>query len=82
MVYQFSSECGTPQVFSDATNTGVFVSTVQGCGVVQVEIPQVGFSLTSLDSDLMAFFVGGALLMWATGQGIGWIVAIIRRGKI
>lgn len=40
------------------------------------------YSIAGLDTELIALYTGGALLLWTVGIGIGLIIAIVRRARI
>lgn len=81
LAYQFSVECGTPTIIKENGYLTMSVPVVDGCGIVQVDTAQVDYSIQTFDSELAVFYVGGALLMFAIGSGIGLIVNTIRRAR-
>lgn len=81
LAYQFASACGTPVITQDANNLMISVPVAEGCGIVQVDTAQVDYSIQTFDAELAMFYVGGALLMFAIGSGIGLIVNTVRRAR-
>lgn len=82
LAYQFSVECGTPTVTKQGNTLSLNVpSNIKGCGIVQVDTAQVDYSIQTFDTELATFYVGGALLMFAIGSGVGLIVNTVRRAR-
>lgn len=82
LAYQFSVECGTPAVVKQGNTLSLTVpSNIEGCGVVEVDTAQVDYSIQTFDTELATFYVGGALLMFAIGSGIGLIINTVRRAR-
>lgn len=81
LAYQFAQACGSPTIQQDANYLTVSVPVVEGCGIVQVDTAQVDYSIQTFDAELATFYVGGALLMFVIGSGIGLIVNTVRRAR-
>lgn len=81
LAYQFAQECGTPVIAKQGNTLSISVTASKGCGIVQVDTAQVDYSIQTFDAELATFYVGGALLMFAVGSGIGLIVNTVRRAR-
>lgn len=81
LAYQFAQTCGTPVISQDGIHLMISVPVTEGCGIVQVDTAQVDYSIQTFDAELAMFYVGGALLMFAIGSGIGLIINTVRRAR-
>lgn len=81
LAYQFAQACGTPVIERHGNTLSISVTAAQGCGIVQVDTAQVDYSIQTFDAELAMFYVGGALLMFAIGSGIGLIINTVRRAR-
>lgn len=53
-----------------------------GSCTIENPILTIDWSLSGLDTGSVAFVFGGALLVWATGLGVGLLINIIRRFRV
>ncbi len=83
--YQFGADCTAPQIAGNENTTMVYSNTSNLiCTIEQIETNQMtmDYSIAGLDTELIALYTGGALLLWTVGIGIGLIIAIVRRARI
>lgn len=88
--YLMSDACVNPTIISDAEFTylhGRHTETgANNCGITHIDDPTTeagaAFNLDSLDTSLVSTIVGGALLLFAVGMGIGFLISVIRRTRL
>lgn len=42
----------------------------------------IDWTLSGINSEVVAYFFGAMLLLWVTGLGVGLIVGVVRRTRI
>lgn len=58
------------------------VSDLTQCLAIDIPMIKVDWSVSGISQQEIMLVFGGALLLWATGIGIGMLVSVIRRARL